>query len=128
MARKRSSRRGGRKRSSSTRRRHRSRSRSKKGGLFKPPRHKWIADIVSFETPSKARKAARKLLDIMEESRRKKALTILRALNYAANRAEAAAKRRNLSPKERQELKTISEIYREAAEKASKLYHERFSD
>ena len=107
--------------------RGKSRSKSKGSGLFKPPRHKWIADIVSFESPSKARKAARKLVREVEKSkRRNKALTIARALTYAANRAEASAKRKNLSPKERRELKEIAEIYRDAADEVWEIYHEKF--
>jgi len=101
--------------------------------LFKPPRHKWIAKIVSFETPKKARKSAKTLLNILKRGRRgskkigrKTALTILKALNYAANRAKAAAKRKNLSRKEKRELRSVSKIYREAAKKASKIYHEKY--
>ena len=109
-------------RKSRKKKRGRSKSRSKKGGLFKPPKHKDIAKIVSFETPSKARKAAKKLLSMMKRARRKRALVILKALNYAANRAKAAAKRRNLSPKERRELKQISKIYRQATKKAQVIY------
>ena len=56
----------------------------------------------------------------------KRALTIVRSLNYAANRAEASAKRRNLTPSERRKLLAISKIYRRAAEKASEIYHEKY--
>lgn len=102
-------------------------------GLFKPAKHKWLADIVTFETPAKARAAAKKLVNYVRTGRRgnlkigrQRALTILRALNYAANRAEAAAKKRNLSPKERRELREISRIYRRAYEQASRIYKKRF--
>ncbi len=66
------------------RRVHRSRSgysrrpKSRGGGLFRPPWHRWLVDIVSFETPGKARSAARKLLSIMRHSRRSKRLHLLR--------------------------------------------------
>lgn len=116
-------------------RRSRSKRRSRKGdgGLFKPPRHKWLAEIVTFEDPSRAEGAARRLVNALRRGRigrrrvgRKTALTILRALNYAANRAEASARRRNLSPMERSELLRISDIYREAAEEASEIYHSKY--
>jgi len=102
-------------------------------GLFKPPRHKWVADIVSFRTPSEARKATKKLVSGLKRGRigrrkigRKSALVIVRSLNYAANRARAAAKRRNLSPKERAELRQISRIYRRAYQQASRIYKQKY--
>jgi len=104
-----------------------------KSGLFKPPKHKWLADIICFETPKCAKKAANTLLRALERGRLKKldmgpkrALQILRALNYAANRASAASKRHNLSPKERKELRAIHKIYRNAAKKASRIYKEKY--
>lgn len=102
-------------------------------GLFKPPRHKWIAEIVTFESPAKAREAARKLVTYVKQGKKgklkigqKRALTILRALNYAANRAEAAAKNPNLKPDTRKELQQIAKIYRKAAEKVSRIYKKRY--
>ena len=101
--------------------------------MFKPPRHKWIADIVTFESPTKARAAARKLVNYIKMGHKGKlkigqarALTIVRALNYAANRAEASAKRRNLSPRERKELREIARIYRRAYERAARIYERKF--
>jgi hypothetical protein len=106
---------------------------SRGSGLFKPPRHKWLADIVTFKDPEKAKKAAKRLVHGLERGRigrqrigRKRALTIARALQYAANRARASAKRRNLSPKERKELREIAEIYDEAAEEAFEIYKEKY--
>jgi len=100
-----------------------------KGGLFKPPRWKYLAEIVTFESPEKAQKAARQLVrEVKKAKRRDKALRIARALTYAANRAKASAKRGNLSPEKRRELREISKIYREAADEAWEIYHEKFSD
>jgi hypothetical protein len=108
---------------------------SRGSGLFKPPRHKWLADIITFESEAKARKAAKRLVNDVERGRmgrkrigRKRALTIARALLYAANRAEASAKRRNLTPEERRKLREISEIYRKAAEEAFEIYKEKYGD
>jgi len=104
-----------------------------KGGLFKPPRHKWIADIVTFESPGKARKAAKRLVNGLKRGRigkrkigKKTALTICRALQYAANRARASAKRKNLSPKERRELLSTSKIYDKAADRAFEIYEKKY--
>ena len=107
--------------------------RVKARGLFKPPKHRWLAEIVTFKTPKAAREAARKLVNALKRRRlgsrrigRKTALTIARALNYAANRAAAAARSPKLSAKERRELVKISQIYRRAAEQAFKLYHAKY--
>ena len=103
--------------------------------LFKPPKHKWLAKIVSFKNPSSARKSAKKLVSGLKRGRigkmkigKKRALQIVKALNYAANRAEAAAKKKDLSAKERKELKRISRIYRSAQEKASRIYARRYKE
>ena len=104
-----------------------------KGGLFKPPRHKWLAKIITFEDPDSAEEAAERLVKGLKRKRigrkkigKKTALTIVRALNYAANRAKASANRSSLSGRERRELLRISKIYRKAAEKASEIYHEKY--
>lgn len=97
-------------------------------GLFKPARHKWLADVISFESPAEARRSAKRLVRMVRRAGRGKALTIIRALNYASNRAKASAKRKSLSKKERRELKTISKIYRKAQKEASKIYAQRFGD
>lgn len=100
-----------------------------KRGLFKPPKHKWLADIVSFKSITAARKSAQRLLKALKRKRiagrkigRKTALVIVRALYYAANRAKAAAKRKGLSARERKQLLGVSKVYRKAGEKASKIY------
>lgn len=102
-------------------------------GLFAPARHKWLADVITFENPAKARQAADKLINAMKRGRygrmkigEKRALTIARALQYAANRAKASAKRSNLSRSERDELERISRIYDKAAEKAFDIYDKKY--
>ena len=115
------------------RRRRRLRRALKGGGLFKPPRHKWLARIITFESANAARRAARRLLNALKRGRlgarrigRKLALTIARALQYAANRAKAAAKRRSLSKRERRQLLAVSKIYDRAAKQAFKIYHSKY--
>jgi len=101
-----------------------------KGGLFKPAKHKWLADIITFKTPKAARRAAKRLINALKRRRigkmkigRKRALTIAKALQYASSRAEASVKRENLSLKEKKELRKISEIYDKASDKAYRIYH-----
>ncbi|WFO75635.1 hypothetical protein J4526_01775 [Desulfurococcaceae archaeon MEX13E-LK6-19] len=108
---------------------------SKDNGLFKPPRHKWLANIVSFKKPDEAKEAAQELVDALKKGRlgkkkigRKTALTIARAIQYAANRAEAASKNPIISPKERRELKEVAEIYEDAAEEAWEIYREKYKE
>ncbi len=111
-------------------RRRRSGGRSKGGrrGLFAPARYKYLADIISFRDPDQARGAAKEVLrSIRQSKRRDKALREARALQMAANRARASAKRRNLSSRERRELREIAKIYDEAADEAWEIYREKFS-
>ena len=110
-----------------------SRTKNRKWGLFKPAKHKWLADIITFKSPRSARKAARRLVNALKRKRlgklkigRKRALTISKALQYAGSRAEASSKRSNLSRDEKRELKKISEIYDKAADRAYKLYHSKY--
>ena len=107
----------------------------RKRGLFKPAKHKWLARIITFEDPDKAEEAAERLVNGMKKGRlgrqkigKKRALTIARSLQYAANRARASAKRRNLSPEERRELLEIAEIYDEYADEAWEIYREKYRD
>ena len=103
-------------------------------GLFDNEiKHKWLAKIITFKSPGRAKKAAERLIKALEKGKlgrmkigRKRALAIDKALNYAANRAEAAAKKKKLSKSEKKQFKKIAQIYRNAQKKASKLYKERY--
>ncbi len=95
--------------------------RRNKSMFYSPPHHPSLAEIVSLESPSKARKAARELKRKFEKARsRDRKRIIKQATVLAANRAKAARKRKNLSSKERRELEEIAEIY-ERAYKEMKL-------
>ena len=105
----------------------------KSDGLFRPPKHKWLSKVVSVNDPEEAREAADKLVKALERGRigririgGKRALTIVQALNCAANRAETSLRRKNLSPKERREYKQVERIYRRATERARRIYHEKY--
>jgi len=90
----------------------------KKQSLFKKPKHKKYAKIVSFKNPTEARKSAKIMNKEFNSSKtRSKKLRVARATQYASNRAFATAKKKNLSLKERREFKEIGRIYDNAAEK-----------
>ena len=85
--------------------------------LFFPPRHRKIAEIISIESPKKARHAVKTLLRMAKKAPHRRKVLIKRSIVLAANRAEAASKKRNLSRREKKELKTVAKIYRTAARK-----------
>ena len=96
-------------------------------GLFKPARHKYLADVITFKDPDSAERSARKLVkETKKTKRRDAAKRRAQALQLAANRARASAKRKNLSRKEREELLEIAGIYDEAAKEAWDTYNSRW--
>ncbi len=80
-------------------------SKGKRKGLFFPPKSKKLADIISIASPTAFRESIRILS-------KKGYLTLreYRALLLAQNRAKAMLKRKNLSARERKELKEIASI------------------
>jgi len=96
-------------------------------GLYKPPKHRDLAAVVTFESVSGARKAASKLKKMfrsaLRQGRLKRALTIKKATQYAANRALATARNHpSLKPKTRARLRKIAKIYDSAEEWMKKQY------
>jgi len=89
----------------------------KKGDLFKPPKHKDLAQIVTFKSIKGAEEACKKLENLFKHARSKdRKLTILRATQYAANRERAGAKNPKFSPKTKKKWQEIAEIYEEASD------------
>ena len=87
-------------------------------GLFRKPRWKKYARIVTFENPDAAKGAARELLrEFRNAKTRAKKVRVKKVTVYAANRARASAKRKSLSSRERRELLQIARIYERAAAK-----------
>jgi len=85
--------------------------------LFKDPRFKYLAKIVSFKDINSAKKSSEKLRNEFNKAVSKvKKLRIARAAQYAANRAKASSRRKNLSQKEKKEYKQISRIYETLAD------------
>lgn len=86
--------------------------------LFFPPGSKKFAEIISVETPDKARKSVKILESEFNHAKtRTKKVQIKQRTVLVANRAGATLKRKNLSSKERKEFKQIERIYRQSAEK-----------
>ena len=89
---------------------------SKKTMFKEKPKSAKLAKIVTIENPTKARHASATLKREFRNARsRDKKTHIKRSAVLAANRAEAMTRKKDLSPKERKELKEISGIYRNAA-------------
>ena len=109
-------------------RRRRSHRRGGGYGLFRPPRHKDLAEIVSFRSVEEARKAARVLKRLYLRARsRERRLTILRAVVLAANRARVFAERHpNISPEVRERLLKVSKVYRRLADRLKADYARRY--
>jgi hypothetical protein len=83
--------------------------------IFFPPRYRRYSEIVRIDNPNAARGSVEILsrefekAKTSEKRRRIKRMTVL-----AANRAAAAARKRNLSDRERREFLEVEKIYREA--------------
>jgi len=95
----------------------------KKKGLFFPPKNKRIAKIIRIDTPKNAGKSIKELKKLIDKGK----ITIDQAIKYvttAANRAKASLNRKNLSKKERREMKEVANIYnsfKEDLRKAKKI-------
>ena len=100
-----------------------------RGSLFSPPRHKDLAEIVTFESIQDAREACRRLKELYLRARtRTRRLTILRAAYLAATRARVfAEKHPNISPEVRDRLLKIAREYRSLAEWMSRDYRARYA-
>ena len=98
------------------------RNRSKKRGLFKPARHKDLARIVTFRSVTEAQQATKKLRIMFKKAGCERKLTILKATQYAANRAKAGAKNPKFRPETKRKWRKISKIYEDASEWMEKHY------
>lgn len=104
-----------------------------KKSIFFPPKHEWLAKRISIESPEKAKRSAETLLNALERGRlgnmkigQKRAATIARGLQLAGTRAEKMLNKKNLSAKERRELREVAKIYKEAADEAWEIYREEY--
>jgi len=88
-------------------------------GLFRPAKSLKLAKTVRIDSPKVAKQACKKLLKAFKSAKtRKTKVKIKKATVCASNRAKVmATKKKNLSAKERKELKQVSKIYKETADK-----------
>jgi hypothetical protein len=84
--------------------------------MFGPAKHKKYADIVTFQSPSAADKAAVQLhSEFHEAETRSKQVRVKRVTVLAANRAEASLGRTDLKPATRTRMRKVSKEYRDVA-------------
>lgn len=90
--------------------------RTKEQTLFRPAKHKYLADIVSLKNPLEAEHSAQQLiLDFDMAKTRAKKVRVKRATVQARNRAYVAHHdRKDLSPAEKKEMLEVSLIYERA--------------
>lgn len=93
-------------------------SRSRDKTMFRKPKSQKLAKMVSIESPTSAKIGASMLVRHFNKlSRRPSKVATKRAAVLAANRAGAMLKKKDLSRKERVELRKVRSIYRKAVEK-----------
>lgn len=97
---------------------------SRKKTLFKKPKYKKYAEMVSFKNPTQAKISSRKLRkEFREAKQRAKKLRVAQATQQASNRAKVIAdERKKLSTKERKQFKKIGKIYGTTAKSLWKKY------
>ena len=86
--------------------------------IFFPAKHPSYAEIVRIDNPDAARGSVKILLrEFRNAETRAKKRRIKWMCVLAANRAKAARKKGNLSPREKREFVEVERIYRQAVEK-----------
>ena len=91
--------------------------------MFVKPVSQALADMVSLRNPGSAKGSVIELTnEFMAAKTQDKRLRIARATMVAGNRANASAKRINLSDRERQEFIRIYHIYNMAAKGMFAIY------
>jgi hypothetical protein len=81
-----------------------------KRGLFRPAKNRAIAKIISIKDPRSARLSVKKLKQLYKQGKVPRG-KMIQYVNCAEQRALAQLKRRNLSKKERIEMKKVAQIY-----------------
>ena len=80
--------------------------------IFFPAKHKDIAEHISLRTPAEARQSVRWLERQWRKADRRRKRILLWSAVLAMNRAKAAARKKNLSAKEKKEFRQIARIYK----------------
>ncbi len=88
-------------------------------GLFFPPKNKEIAKIIMIDSHEDAKKSVKELKELLDKGK----ISIddsIEYVNCAEQRAKAQLKRKNLSAKERREMKKVAEIYNDFKKRLKK--------
>jgi len=85
-------------------------------GLFDPPKSKKVAEMISIESPTAARRSTSWLRKMIKSGKMKVGDAVKYA-NLAANRAKAQLNRKNLSSKERKQMRGVYKVYRAFVDK-----------
>ena len=80
--------------------------------IFFPPKHKDIAEHISLRTPAEARRSVKWLERQWKKADRRRRRILLWSAVLAMNRAKVAARKKNLSAKEKKEFRQIAKIYK----------------
>lgn len=80
--------------------------------LFEPPKSKKWAKIIRIDSPAGARYSVRMLSKGWNKLTRAQKVKRIKYAVLAMNRAKVLLRKKNLSQKERRELKQVVEIYR----------------
>ena len=85
----------------------------RKRTLFKPPKHKYLAKLITYKSVEDAEKSVLKLDRMFRDAKtKKKKLRIVRSMQYAENRITGGfLKKKNLKPETKQRLKGIASTY-----------------
>lgn len=96
----------------------------RKQTLFKRPKHKYLAKIITFKSVTGAEKSVKKSENLFKEAKtKKKKLRIARAIQYAENRIKYGfLAKKNLKKETKVRLKKIANIYEDSADRLWKEY------
>ena len=84
--------------------------------MFGEAKNKYLQNMISIRNPSAAKGSVRELQrEFRGAKTHAKRLRIAGATMLAANRADASAKRKDISAREKAELGTVANIYRRAS-------------
>jgi hypothetical protein len=96
--------------------------------FFKPKSEKY-ADIVSIESPTKAKNSCKKLInEFYDAGTHAKRMKIIHVATLAANRAEAIRNKKDISRKESKEMFEVASTYRTTAARLSLAEKELFEN
>lgn len=90
----------------------------RKQTLFKQPKYKYLAKLITFKTVKDAEKSVIKAEKMFREAKtKKKKLRIVRSIQYAENRIHGSLAKKGLKKETKKRLKVIASTYGFSADK-----------